>query len=65
MLFRHQNYVGACFQAPCCQTWTMTNGNTPCSLINLCISVIHYVKIIHVKMVENVLKYALFDMIIN
>ena len=28
---------------------TMTNGNTPCSLIKLSISVDHHVKIIYVK----------------
>ena len=32
--FRHQNYMGACFQAPHCHTWTMTNGNALCSLIS-------------------------------
>ena len=26
--------MGACFQAPCCHTWTMTGGNALCSLIN-------------------------------
>ena len=26
--------MGACFQAPCCHTWTMTNGNALCSLMN-------------------------------
>ena len=35
MWLRHQNYMDACFQAPHCCTQTMTNGNTPCSLINL------------------------------
>ena len=33
MWFRHQNYMGACFQASCCHTQTMTNGNALCSLI--------------------------------
>ena len=33
MWFGHQNYMGASFQAPR-HTQTMTNGNTPCSLIN-------------------------------
>ena len=33
MWFRHRNYIGACFQASHCHTWTMTNGNALCSLI--------------------------------
>ena len=31
MLYRHQNYMGVCFQAPYCHTQTLTNGNTLCS----------------------------------
>ena len=31
--FRHWNYMGACFQAPHCHSWTMTDGNALCSLI--------------------------------
>ena len=26
--------MGACFQAPHCHTWTRTNGNALCSLMN-------------------------------
>ena len=26
--------MGACFQAPNCHTWTMTNGNALCSLMS-------------------------------
>ena len=35
MWFRHWNYMGTRFQASRCCTQTMTNGNAPCSLINL------------------------------
>ena len=34
MIFRHWNYMGACFQASHCHTQTMTNGNALCSLIS-------------------------------
>ena len=26
--------MGACFQAPCCHTWTKTDGNVLCSLMS-------------------------------
>ena len=39
--------MGACFQASCCHTQIMTNGNAPHSLINLYISALHFDKILH------------------
>ena len=44
----HWNYKGACFQVSQCCTQTMTNGNTPCLLIEPSISANRHVKIIQV-----------------
>ena len=38
--------MGACLQAPHCCIQTMTDGNAPCSLINLYISVLSFNKIL-------------------
>ena len=38
------NYIGVCFQAPCCCTRTMMNRNTLCSLIETSISANCHVK---------------------
>ena len=41
--------MGACFQAPCCRTQTMTDGNALCSLISFVFQHSHFDKILQGK----------------